>query len=116
MTHDSSDIDAETESYHDYRRLSYVSSACLDTVCMNDSLGRGLLVTRVSVPRSWRGRGIGTDMMKNLCDHADRIRIPLYLFCMSSGEMNERDLADWYRRMGFFGDETTLMSRPPRSD
>lgn len=61
------------------------------------------MVTRVFVPMAHRKKGIGTSMMKELCEDADRLHQKLILEVAPYDirEFSKDDLAAWYKTFGF---------------
>lgn len=81
-----------------YRKVGEYDLAVADLVQM--SFGR-MLITRINVPVKYRGEGIGSGLLKEICCEADKYRMELILEVMSSGDLSDEELVDWYSRHGF---------------
>jgi ribosomal protein S18 acetylase RimI-like enzyme len=62
---------------------------------------KGLLITRINVPKAHRGQGHGTALLKKILEAADEEKINLYLEVSPSDGLNYNQLVSWYRRYGF---------------
>lgn len=58
-------------------------------------------IHRINVPKNERGKGYGSKLLKMICDEADKENAILMLQIVSSGEMSDEDLTEWYRKYGF---------------
>ena len=81
-----------------YRKVGEYDLAVADLAQM--SFGR-MLITRINVPVKYRGEGIGSGLLKEICREADKYRMELVLEVMSSGDLSDEELVDWYSRHGF---------------
>jgi GNAT superfamily N-acetyltransferase len=97
-----------------HRRLGGLDLA---QVCLEEDLDvpDGWIVTWVFVPPSHRGVGLGREMMRELCEWADRESQTLSLGVCGDGGLSNEELREWYRRCGFVGDDNYLcmMERRP---
>lgn len=75
--------------------------------------GKAWIITRVKVPKEHRRKGIGTELMKEICADADAAKIPLVLEVASYGEMDNDTLRAWYKKFGF-RDVGGIMGRKPK--
>jgi len=68
-------------------------------------------ITEFHVPEEFRGKGEGTELLKDVCEQADQNKILLVLIA------DTQKLAMYYERFGFFAiqKEPMLMVRPPKS-
>jgi predicted GNAT family acetyltransferase len=79
------------------------------------------IVNRVNVPLSWRGQGIASALMKEVCRDADITKTTLHLSVQpdaSGTGLNEDQLLAFYKRNGFISvdDYTWLMKRIPMTE
>jgi GNAT superfamily N-acetyltransferase len=75
-----------------------IGLAVLDVV---DYYSMGYMITRVNVPQAHRGKGLGSRLLKEACEEADKANIRLYLEIASSDGLTYDQLEAWYRRYGF---------------
>lgn len=66
-----------------------------------DYYGKGLIITRINVPKAARGKGIGTKLLLEILKEADESRTTLYLEIQSSDGLDRDQLEAWYERHGF---------------
>jgi predicted GNAT family acetyltransferase len=66
-----------------------------------DYYGKGMLITRINVPTSSRGKGAGSKLLRQIIADADRTNTVLYLEVVPTGTMNEEQLTKWYESYGF---------------
>lgn len=66
-----------------------------------DYYGEGWIVTRINVPTKHRDKGIGSLLLHQICDEADKHRETLFLEILPSGRLGYNDLKEWYLRYGF---------------
>lgn len=64
-------------------------------------LVEGWMVTRVNVPRQYRGQGHGSRLLRRVTDDADEHGATLVLMPIPSGPLDRKALVAWYRRHGF---------------
>lgn len=83
--------DGETNSIAD---LFYIKDA--DVWC----------ITRINVPKQFRGKGTGTRLLKQILDAADKEGAVLVLTVSSSDGLSNDQLDAWYQRHGFVMDPT----------
>lgn len=76
----------------------------------------GEMITRINVPKSIRGKGYGTKLLKNACDRADERNIKLWLEISPypDSPLQVEELREWYRRYGFTGAIGAPLRRLPR--
>jgi predicted GNAT family N-acyltransferase len=58
-------------------------------------------VTRINVPILFRGKGIGSTLLTEIVEEADRYSVDLYLGISPSDGLDFNSLEDWYKRYGF---------------
>ena len=81
-----------------YRHLSPVALAVLDSC---DYYGEGEIITRINVPKAYRGQGHGTSLLREACANADANGVNLWLEISSSDGLDYYQLKAWYIRHGF---------------
>lgn len=59
------------------------------------------MVTRINVPQQFRGKGIGTRLLKQILDDADKEGVILVLWPQASDGLPTYILEEWYKRYGF---------------
>lgn len=91
-----------------YRKLDGLSLAVLDNC---DYYGDGRIITRINVPKKYRGQGHGTALLKECIADADKEGITLWLEIAESGGLSYDELEAWYKRHGFTG-HMIYMRRP----
>jgi len=79
-------------------KLSPVNIAIAD---LTDYFEKGMIITRINVPKEFRGKGFGRDLLNQILTDADKDGVTLYLEILASGEMSYMDLEAWYMRHGF---------------
>lgn len=72
----------------------------------------GYMITRINVPDQHRGKGLGSKLLKEICDAADAEGVMLWLEIMPSGPLDYDALEAWYKRYGFKGNG--MYKRKPR--
>lgn len=93
-----------------YRKLTGPERLAVADLC--DYFGHGLIVTRINVPREHRGRGIASEILREICREADAEGVRLCLEVSSSDGLDADQLRDWYERHGFSG--SGVMIRMPK--
>jgi hypothetical protein len=81
-----------------YRKLSPYKLAISD-LC--DYYNKGMLITRINVPKEFRGKGVGSEILKDIIRDSDKDKIVLFLEIQPSDGLNFKQLEDWYIRYGF---------------
>jgi predicted GNAT family acetyltransferase len=66
------------------------------------------ILTRINIPKSERGKGYGTKLLKKILDHADRESAVIVLAVSASDGLANKQLCRWYARHGFRADENPL--------
>lgn len=77
------------------------------------------IISRINTPMEFRGRGIGSRLLKRVCADADAEGIVLELFVSPSDGLDEDELHAWYSRHGFVSDPEVgkfFMVRKPIQD
>ena len=85
--------------------------AVLDLV---DYYGEGLMITRINVPTSHRGKGIGSRLLREALADADAEGITLWLEILAYGGLTNDQLRSWYERHGFRG--SSILKRNPHKE
>jgi ribosomal protein S18 acetylase RimI-like enzyme len=91
-----------------YKKLDSISLAVIDLVDYPD---KGLIITRINVPRKHRGKGIARELMKECLEEADNTGTNLWLEIQPSDGMSFDELKAWYHRLGFKGSSTGVLWR-----
>lgn len=68
-------------------------------------------IARVSVPSVMRRQGVGTFLMKKMCEWLDEGRFHAVIGVSSYGEMSNEDLQSFYERFGFVFDKNKIGCR-----
>ena len=63
----------------------------------------GYMITRINVPHEFRGCGLGSRLLREICDAADAEGQTLWLEIAPSGPLDYDALRAWYMRYGFRG-------------
>jgi GNAT superfamily N-acetyltransferase len=74
---------------------------------------RGLMITRINVPRIYRGLGHARALLKQITNAADADGVKLYLCISASDGLSERQLKKWYLRHDFREESTLVYLRCP---
>jgi GNAT superfamily N-acetyltransferase len=61
----------------------------------------GWAITRINVPAEHRGHGVGSKLLRQILDEADREGVDLYLEVSPSDGLDFEQLSAWYARHGF---------------
>ena len=78
------------------------TNAIIDLYDARDLVGvRGRVISRINVPRENRGKGYGSQLLRQVLDIADQEKIRLYLEIAPSDGLNYEQLEAWYKRYGF---------------
>jgi len=62
---------------------------------------RGVTLNRINVPKGFRGRGHGSQLLRQVCEAADKHDQPIYLSVSPSDGLDHWQLCLWYMRHGF---------------
>lgn len=84
--------------------------ATLDLV--EDYSKEGYIITMIKVPKEHQGQGIGSLLLKECLEEADRTNTTLWLEVKNYGGLTEYELESWYKRNGF--EEDTIYIRTPK--
>lgn len=79
-------------------RLSPVRIAILDCC---DYYGLGYIITRINVPKDFRGAGHASALLRQCTDAADSEHVRLFLEISPSDGLNYEQLEQFYMRHGF---------------
>ena len=82
--------------------------------------GKYLELSRIEIPKSGRGQGIGTEVMEKICKYADERGIKIYLTPSTSfGATSKSRLEEFYKGFGFinkpkddFSNRNTMVRMP----
>jgi len=58
-------------------------------------------ISRINVAESQRGKGVGSQLLRQICDAADDEGVTLGLEISSSGPLSNEKLEHWYSAHGF---------------
>lgn len=72
-----------------------------DLTNMGEMVPGTMTITRINIPETHRGQGLGTKLLQMITDAADEEPTMLTLEIMPSGPLNYEQLYDWYVRHGF---------------
>lgn len=86
-----------------YKRLGPYELAVLDYDDFNvdGETCLGYQITRINVPRAYRGQGHARELMQRMLAKADAESLVLYLEIVPSDGLDYQQLAAWYKRVGF---------------
>jgi len=78
---------------------------------------RGVTLNRINVPKGFRGRRHGSQLLRQICDAADKYDQPIYLAVSPSDGLDHHQLCLWYMRYGFTPvyDTPGMFKRPKSS-
>lgn len=90
--------------------------AIADLVDATGAFNEGLLLTRINVPKKSRTQGIGTKLLQQICEDADREGVTLYLEVSPSDGLTADQLTAWFKRHRFRHMQagSNVMWRPPQ--
>lgn len=91
-------------------QLSPTHLAILD--CWKNTDGY-YIVTRINVPKEFRGCGSGTKLLKMFLDDADKEGVDIVLWVLESDGLSSDELTKWYKRHGFVDFRDQLLIRRP---
>lgn len=81
-----------------YIRLSPLRIAILDNC---DYYNMGRIITRINVPRDYRGKGHARELLRQICADADLEQVNLWLEISPSDGLDYAQLEAWYLRHSF---------------
>jgi ribosomal protein S18 acetylase RimI-like enzyme len=81
-----------------YIKIDDTSLAVLD---LTDYYNKGLIITRINVPKAHRGKGFGRKLLEECLSDVDLDGITLWLEIAESDGLNYYQLEAWYERYGF---------------
>lgn len=76
--------------------------------------GRIYELNRINVPAKYRGKRFGSELLKLVCAEADKQKVILRCYSMSSGPLSNEQLDEWYTRHGFIQGEGVYLHRFPK--
>lgn len=91
---------------------TYVDKPTRSLAEVSIAKGEGL-IHRINVPHPHRGKGIGSRLLKEICEDADRDGVTLVLYAYASGGLPMEQLVMWYERNGFELKKFMRMERRP---
>lgn len=68
---------------------------------LTDYYGKGLLLTRINVPKEFRNRKFGTELLNIILNDADKFKVTLFLEISPSDGLDYNQLETWYLKNGF---------------
>ena len=74
----------------------------------------GWEINRIFVPKGFRGRGYGSELLGQVCTEADALGCRLQLWINPYGDMDYHQLVNWYGRYGFYLAKPGLFVRQPK--
>ena len=81
-----------------YHKCSPTRIAVLDAC---DYYGLGQIITRINVPKEFRGQGIASKLLRECCQKADQAGTMLFLEIAPSDGLGYDALVAFYTRYGF---------------
>lgn len=77
----------------------------------------GFWLTRIHVPQVFRRQGLGTQLLKQVCEEFDLRGTELHLRVETFGDMDNESLLRWYAKHGFVSikEHRFIMVRQPRT-
>lgn len=96
-------------------RLGTIKLAIADVYW--DSSRQHWMISRINVPKEFRGLGYGSNLLRQICAEADQDQAVLALGISPSDGLTFRQLETWYRRHGFVpvdGHNSAFRRRQPR--
>lgn len=82
-------------------RTCYIDKETRSIADLCDYDGRGMLLTRINVPKAARGRGHARRLLDRILEDADHFRVTLFLEISPSDGLDFDQLEAWYMRHGF---------------
>lgn len=61
----------------------------------------GRIITNIQVPSKFRNKGIGTKLLEEICQDADKDKVVLWLEIQYRGGLSSSQLAIWYKKFRF---------------
>jgi ribosomal protein S18 acetylase RimI-like enzyme len=74
----------------------------------------GMMITRINVPKDYRGKGYGRELLRQILVDADQEAITLHLHVSCSDGLTDQQLDAWYKRHGFVEKNCLILMREPR--
>lgn len=75
---------------------------------------RNWTITRINVPKASRGHGLGSQLLRQITDDADRLGLRLQLEVYASDGLDHEQLVAWYGRHGFEPYQYGYLMRRPK--
>ena len=94
-----------------WQKLTEPTGLAIADLC--DYYNKGMIITRINVPKEHRGKGIARALLQEILTEADKNKVKLYLEIQSSDGLTAEQLAAWYRRHGFKGNMIGVLVRKP---
>jgi ribosomal protein S18 acetylase RimI-like enzyme len=94
-------------------RLGSTALAIADLVAPGETANHWV-VTRINVPRDYRGQGYARQLLQQILDDADSEQVTLAVEVSPSDGLNFGSLVAWYRRYGFKSTAFGYMVRKPK--
>lgn len=94
----------------------YVDKATRSIADLCDYYGKGMLLTRINVPKASRGKGHASALLTRILDDADEEGVTLFLEISPSDGLDYSQLEAWYHRHGFKSIGLLLRRKPDARD
>ena len=97
---------------HNYLSLTNRASRAIADLFQDFDDPKVWTLTRISVPpfdfegHALRGKGLARGIMEQILSDADKERVILRLYISPGGGLTKRQLAAWYKRLGFDRNKT----------
>lgn len=95
--------------------LARLSSSRIAIADLTDYYDDGWYITRINVPKEFRGQGHGRALLKQITDAADQEGVTLHLEIQPSDGLDYEALQAWYIRAGFKRTLSWFTRRPKQS-
>ena len=79
----------------------FFAAAIADLVRWPNENSKNYIVTRINVMERYRGLGLGSQILKEILDDADKEGVVLFIEPSASGGLSQKELEEWYERHGF---------------
>jgi GNAT superfamily N-acetyltransferase len=87
------------EVFSVFEKDEYIGHICFGKYLLNPPFSPGIFIEELAVKESFRGRGIGTFLIKHLIDYCKKKNIPvLYL---GTGDYSNNKNISYYKKLGF---------------
>ena len=95
-------------------RVDNYRGAIADLYAPGELFTKWWCLSRINVPEGFRGKGIGSQLLKEILVDADKEKQTIALEIVPSGDMDYDALEAWYKRYGFEHANSWTMIRRPK--